>query len=61
MLRGLQGVQIKAKVTVWKEQTYRDVAEDRDMQAEQDRMAQVAMVMMKMKMLQENPLLNLPG
>lgn len=61
MLRGLPGVQIRAKVTVWKEQTYRDVAEDRDMQAEQDGTAQVAMVTVEMKVLLENPPLKLPG
>lgn len=53
------GREIKAKVTVEKEQTYRGAAEDRNMQAEQGRMAEAAMV--KMEMLLQNPPMTLQG
>lgn len=53
------GLEIKAKVTVEKEQTYRGAAGDRNMRAEQGEVAQAAMV--KMKMLLLNPPMNLRG
>lgn len=53
------GLEIKAKVTVQKEQTYRGAAEDRNMQTGQGKMAQAAMV--KMKMPLQNPPINLQG